>query len=342
VLNPECVPVVVPSEAIQVGAQPEYLPSPAAPPRQPEPRRGRYESWDDFRSNSPAVESQRIALATQVLPDLRGMSLEPIPDGAPPTDSDLGSPLASVTLAADGRPSGTLNIHQLLYGGVLAVAMLVLAFLEQQSYRKTSLAVLIGLCGLLVGVWCASWRGPLKGIARRANPARPFQSMHLWLFENGLFWQHGSEYARCAWEEIEEFRVGGTRRQPHYRVKPRRELEMVLTLSDSPAIMPLAEYVEIKIASAQLLPTLRRIVAGEEVSFGAVSIDRRRFVSPGFAAPWSDVARVMADRSTVFVDCRGRPNWQQIRYRDVSCPLLTLAVAHILIEDGPRLPPEAS
>jgi len=104
-------------------------------------------------------------------------------------------------------------------------------------------------------------------------------------------------------------------------------------------IMPMAEYMEVKMASAQLLPKLRRIVAGERVRFGAVVLDARGFASPGFAAAWSDIVRVMADRKQLFVDRRGQPEWHEIAYRQVAFPRVVLALSAVLIEEAKRLPP---
>jgi hypothetical protein len=165
-----------------------------------------------------------------------------------------------------------------------------------------------------------------------------FQSATLWLFEDGILWQQGSQFGRWRWEDIEEFDVSPARGQPCYRIVPRHESALELSLACSPAIMALAEYMEIKIASAQLLPMLRRIVKGELVQFGAVRLDAKGFVSPGFAASWSDVVRVVADQANVFVDRRGQPEWHPIPYRDVACPLLMLTLAQILIKDAGRLP----
>jgi hypothetical protein len=162
------------------------------------------------------------------------------------------------------------------------------------------------------------------------------------LFEDGILWQQGTEYARCRWEDIEEFEANRDGTQPRYRIVPRREIAMEVSLASTPAIVPLAEYMEIKIASAQLLPKLRRIVAGERVRFGVVVLDGKGFASPGFTAPWSELIRVMADRSSVFVDRRGFPAWHPIPYHDVSCPLLVCGISHILIEEAQRLPPAAT
>src|SRR5437763_15985143 len=85
-------PLAVRSEAIAVGEQPEYRPE--TPRRNLESPLEPYSSWEDFRLNSPAVQCERIKLATDALPDMRSLELEPVPESVPNTDDDLGSPLA--------------------------------------------------------------------------------------------------------------------------------------------------------------------------------------------------------------------------------------------------------
>jgi hypothetical protein len=103
--------------------------------------------------------------------------------------------------------------------------------------------------------------------------------------------------------------------------------------------MPLAEYMQINITSAQLLPKLGRIYDGERVNFGVIVLDRAGLTSPQFFASWSEIVRVMIDDRSVFVDCRNRPSWHPIRYRDVSFAPLLLAIAHVMIEEEKRLGP---
>jgi hypothetical protein len=322
---------------IQARAQPDYSPAPL--PNQPLLPRGPYASWDDFRSNSPAVQRALTELATRALPDLRGVELRPVPERVPDTDEDLGCPIASVTLAGNDRPGGLVNVQQILYGGICCAALVLVALLAQSSHAYAAIAVFAGMCGLLAAVWWASWRGPFQARAWHANLSGPFQSLRLWVFDDGILWQDGANFGRCRWEDIAEFQATGDSCQPRFRIVPRRDLEMILSLSASPAVLALAEYIETKITSAQLLPQLQHIVAGGRARFGSVTLDRRGFASPGFAAAWSQIVRVMADRCNAFVECRGQPTWHQIRYADVSRALLMFAIAQVLIEEDSQLPP---
>lgn len=324
-------------DAIQVGPQPEYLPAIGRP--DPNPPLDNYSSWDDFRSTSPALQRALIDLATKVLPDLRGMKPMDIPEDAPDTDDELGCPLASMTLTDESPSRGTFKIRRAIFGCSLGMAILLSAFLERYFMRTAAITVGITASALGIGCWIASRYGPFKNMWWHGDLGHAFQSPTLWLFEGGMLWQQGVEFGRWRWEDIEEFDVSPDRGQPRYRIVPSRECAMELSLACSPAIMPLAEYMEVKIASAQLLPKLRRIVQGERVRLGALLLDAQGITGPGYTAPWSEVVRVVADQASILVDRRDQPEWHPIPYQDVSCPLLVLALSAILIEDAGRLPP---
>ena len=339
-VRPDCHDAGDTSQSIQAGAQPEY--HPATPPADLDPPAGNYASWDEFRILSPAVQLERMALATRALPDLHGMEPAPIPECVANTDDDLGCPIASLILAEGCPRSGMLTAQRILYLAILGASILLIAVLERHGFRLTAIGVGIGVGGLAIALWSASLYAPFQKMRWHADLGHAFQPTNLWLFENGILWQHGAQDSRCRWEDIEEFEVNRDGTQPRYRIAPRRDVAMELSLACTPAIVPLAEYMEIKITSAQLLPKLRRIVAGERVRFGVVVLDAAGFASPNFAAPWSELIRVIADRSNIFVDRRGQPAWHAIPYHDVSCPLLVCALAHILIADAQRLPPSGT
>ena len=326
------------SQSVEAGTQPEYCP--ATPAATPEPPRDCYASWEDFRATSPVVQRALLDLATRVLPDLRGMERARLPENLPDAADGLGRPLGSVTLSSDSDsgPGSTLDIRQIILGaGFLCVALPLIALFERNYLPRTALAVIAGVGVLLLG-WYACVRRPAKAMRWRTNLFRPLQSVHLWVCEHGIVWQQGIEIAGCRWEDIEDFRMSVDIRQPRYTIVPRPEVTLALSLSDSAWVMPLAECIQIKIASTQLLPRLRRIVAGERVPFGAVVLDRQRFTGPDFAAQWSDIVRVMADPTSLFIDRRDQAEWRWIRYGDVSHALLVPLIAQILIEEAKRLP----
>jgi hypothetical protein len=326
---PRCGNAFPPSQAIQARTQPEYAPGP--PRAEPEPPRGQYASWEDFRASSPALQRARLDLATRVLPDLRARRPQSLPADLPATADELGMPLASANVPGGGPAGGALDVHWTVYAGIFCALMLLIGVLEWHALHKFAVGVVVGGGVLLLGWW---W---LAG--RPVNPARLFPSATLWLFEEGIVWQHGSEIASCRFEDIDDFQVRRENNQPRYVLVPRRGLALVLTPAETPELFPLAEHLEIKVASAQLLPKLRRILAGEAVRFGRLVLDRDGLTSPGFVARWPELVRVVADRGGILVERREQSEWNTIHDQDVSNPLLVPAIAHILIEEAPRLPP---
>jgi hypothetical protein len=319
------------------GHQVEYLPH--SLPRDLEPSDQAYSTWDDFRLNAPALQCERIKLATSVLPDMRSLELSPVPESAPDTDAELGSPLASLTLDDESESPDRFRVRPLHYAGVLGAVLMAVVFLELNALHIAAIGVGVAFVAAFLALWHADRRGLLRGTFLDLNLARPFLRTRLWLFEEGILWQNRAGFGTCCFEDIEDFRVNLETAQPLYRIAPHGEDAMEMSLSCSAEIMPMAEYMELKMASAQLLPKLRRIVQGERVRFGAVTLDARGFACPGFAAAWPDIVRVMADRKQLFVDRRGAPTWHEIAYRKVSFPRVVVAISTILIAEAKRLPP---
>jgi hypothetical protein len=309
-------------QAIRAETQPEYQPAPTL--ATPEPR-GPYASWDDFRANSPALQRTLLDLATRVLPDMRNMPRERLPADLPPAADALGVPVASVMLTRAGTSAGRL----LMLGMAVAILgglLLAIALVERHWSSRLGL-------GLFVA-FTASMLALRFGLLRLAA----LQSVQLWLFEHGVLWHDGTAIGVRRFEDIEDFRAMRDGNEPRILLVPRQGVRLMLTLRSTVAILPLAEYLELRMASAQLVPKLERIVGGERVRFGAVTLDRRGFAGPAVAAPWSEIVRVMGDRRQIFVDRRDQPGWQSIRAGDVSCPMLMLVIAHILVEEAARLP----
>jgi hypothetical protein len=312
------------AQAIRADSQPEYQPS-AVPPA-PEPPRGRYTSWEDFRANSPVVQRTLLDLATRVLPDMRSQPREPLPADLPPSTDAMGVPLASATLAQEGTSAVRLVVHRIVIMLILVGALTGIALIQHHRSPRIGISLFLGIAAVLLAMRYRLLRAGL------------LQSVRLWLFENGILWQEGATVDACRFEDIAEFRVPPEGPHRSFTLVPRPGVTLLMTLRSSVAILPLAEYIEIRMASAQLLPTLQRIFAGERVRFGAVVLDRHGFEGPGVRADWSQIVRVMGDRRSVFVECRDQAGWRSIRVGAVSCPLLMLSVAHILVEEAPRLP----
>jgi hypothetical protein len=315
------------AQAIKADAQPEYRPS-SSPPA-PEPPRGRYASWDDFRTNSPVVQRTLLDLATRVLPDMRNLPRERLPADLPPSADALGVPVASVEVGQDGSLGSKLVIQRMTsLVGVVCAAVLLIALIERHFAFKIAMAASLGVAVVLLG---------LRLVLLRIYFS--LGSVRLWLFEYGVLWQDGRRVEACRFEAVEDFRVVRAGRQPRFVLVPRDGVTLTLTLRSSVVILPLAEYIEIRMASAQLLPKLERIVAGERVRFGKVVLDADGFTARLDPAPWSEIVRVMGDTGWVYVEYRGRRGWQEACAAGaVSCPMLMLSIAHILIEEAPRLP----
>jgi hypothetical protein len=196
--------------------------------------------------------------------------------------------------------------------------------LQRDGVSAYSILMLVGIVGIGFGVWYAFFRQPMLEIT-------------LWIFENGLFLQRGSDVEACGWEDVKDFRTAENLHHPIYAIVTRGDCRLILSAEQSPAIMPLAEYLKVKVASAQLLPKLRRIFDGDPVKFGAVWLDSAG-IKGAVTAPWLKIVRVVADDTTLFVDCRGLETWHQVPLREISFPLLLLAIAHVMIEEAKRLP----
>ena len=312
------------AQAIKADAQPEYRPS-ASPPA-PEPPRGRYTSWDDFRTNSPVVQRTLLELATRVLPDMRRMPRERLPADLPRSADALGVPVASAVLTQASTSAIPLLMPRLAVVAAVLIGLLALGLLRRHLPLRIGVETIIAATVVMVALQ----------LAARASRLR---SVRLWLFEYGVLWQDGMQVEACRFEDVEDFRVMRAGRQPRFVLVPRDGVTLTLTLRSSVVILPLTEYIEIRMASAQLLPRLERIVAGARVRFGKVVLDADGFTARLDPAPWSEIVRVMGDTEWVYVEYRGRRGWQEACAAGaVSCPMLMLAIAHILIEEAPRLP----
>ncbi len=255
------------AQAIQADVQPEYQPT-AAPPA-PDPPRGRYASWDDFRGNSPVLQRTLLDLATRVLPDMRNTPWARLPVDLPPEADELGVPLAAVLLAQSGTSAAKLVVQR-----IILLVLFLSAFTLAVLLQRHLLHIIRG--GLFVAV-TVLFLAVRFGLLR----ARLLPSVRLWLFEDGILWQDGATVEACRFEDIDEFRAMRDGSQPRFTLVPRRGITLLLTLRSSVAILPLAEYIEIRMASAQLLPKLQRIVAGERVRFGALCARRARHRGTG-------------------------------------------------------------
>jgi len=318
-----------PSQAIHSQNGPDW--SPSQPNNAAPPLPDKYADWDEFRELSPSLQGEMIRLATAALPDMRNVELWTLPDNLPAKTDEFGQPLA--TLAVRGE-SQSMNWSIGSFIAVVGCFLLILLGFNTgvaqinpghgRGISSGTIVMIIGVVGISFGVWFAFFRQPTLQVI-------------VWIFENGLFLQRGSDVEACGWADIKEMRVNHEYGRPTFLIVTRGNCRIVLSPDQTATMMPLAEYIKVKITSAQLLPKLRRIFEGERIKFGAVYLDREGLTC-SFRSPWSNVARVVLDDANLFIDCRDRTEWHAIPLREIAFPTLLLAIAHVMIEEEKRLP----
>ncbi len=314
------------TQAIQPQVEAEWTPrySQLAPEQRTEP----YADWDDFRANAPTVQRELMELATRPLPDLHDAVRRPLPADSPDAVEQFGEPLATIHVPGEGWVS--LAVGWFFFLGPLAafLACGIMSFMAPPRGDDIAAMVFMGLFYggpfMMLGTWLVFFRGKRRPIT-------------LWIFENGLLRKRGGRFHACAWEAVDDFQVNQETGRPYFVVTVQGKTTETSPALD-PSVGPLMDYVEIKLSTAKFLPTLRRLFDGESVKFGEVMLDRAGLTAPRFYAQWSDIDRVDADLKYFFVGQRHRQDWYQVRYRDVSFPLLLLAVAHVMIAEEKRLP----
>ncbi len=317
------------SSALRATAPEPWTPGQAAPGEAALPET--YANWDEFRTLSPALQGELIKLAVRALPDMRDAELQTLPANLPPKVDEFGLPLATLTISGEKQ---ALNFGIAALAAVIGLMFLLAGGFELSGHRLQplmrdgvaaySIMMLFGIVGIGFGAWHAFFR-------------QPNLSITIWIFENGLFVQRGNEVEACGWEDVKDFRDADNIGPPIYTIITRGDCRLVLSAAQSPTIMPLAEYLKVKIASAQFLPKLQRIFNGDPVKFGALWLDSTGIKGP-ITATWAEIVRVVADDAVLYIDCRGLDAWQQVPLRSISFPLLLVAIAYVMIEDAKRLP----
>lgn len=314
------------SQAIRPAAEVEWSPPRSELP--PEPRTQAYADWDDFRSNAPTVQQTLLDLATRALPDMRNVPLLPLPPDTPTETDALGEPIASVEVAGENR------ILHLLVCLALVLASAVFPYAMLFGLGGDKRAPMTLGAGLLVGLMSLSGFGYAVWIYLQ-GPKLPIT---LWILEGGILWQQGSDIDACNWEAIHELKIGPDGGGLLCTLGLRSDLQVVISPRQTPALMPVLEFIEAKATAAQLLPRLRRVTAGERVLFGRVELSRTGLGTAEFFAPWSETTKVVSDDHFLLVDCRHFSSWRKIRYLDVSFAQLAMRIAHVLIEEQNWLP----
>lgn len=319
------------AHAIQPAPQAEYQPAEATKPEQPLG----YSTWDDFRANSPAVQRELLALMSRPMPDLRSLEPLPIPEDAPKDADAWGRPIGTFTLAADHRILWRSIGGLLIAVGVLlhiGAGMTIVAqrqpprqnLVREDFDTKVAIILLFGFVCVAVGAYSAFFRA-----ARSPT--------FLWIFEEGVFLQHEGRSRLVRWEDIYDFETNADARRPVYRLTVEDGVSVDIGIMHSPEVIPLVEYVEIRLCAAQFLHRLRAIWEGGREAFGVVTIDRQGLTTPRFFAAWPEVRRVVLDATHVFVDWSKRPEWVPLRRAQVSLPELLIAVSAVLVDEHARL-----
>jgi hypothetical protein len=283
-----------------------------------------FSDWDEFRATSPAVQQELLELARRPMPDLRLVNLQPLPADLPREMDGWKRPLGTI----EGNGAASVSVWSvvawtfLIGGGLCVLGPLSQRIFPAPPQFWTSIVELAMISSVI-------WQ-----FIRAHTPYT------LWVFEEGLLWQLGRRINGCVpWKDVRGFTVGfnPVSRMPVYGLTAEKNRTFTIAMDQAPALMPLLEFVEIRLTAAQLLPRLELIYTGGQADFGAVKLDRKGFDREGFFVPWSQIERVMRDRDRIFVQIRGREDWVPIRYGLVSFPLVMMAISHILIDEEMRV-----
>jgi hypothetical protein len=294
----------------------------------------RWSSWEEFRATSPAVQRELLALVSRPLPDMRNMKTKKLPVDVPAELDTWSKPLGTIEIPGDysqGSLDGA-NTRRFLCWLLFSVGAAFLALgipclfsdLDRERTAPSAL-VTIGLIAIALGGFLL--------VATTPNTATI-----LWIFEEGVLIHRSGRTTVVPWENVEKLRVNLTSGRPMYWLGISHDLSVAISLRFSPEVMPLMEYVEMRLTAAQFLPRLKAIWDGKPQRFGIVTLDRIGFKAPAFFASWSEVRRVVSDAQHLFVDWTGSSDWLTLRYRDVSFPYLVMAISHVMIDEHQRFP----
>jgi hypothetical protein len=293
-----------------------------------------YEDWDDFRAMSPAIQRELMKMASRALPDLRGVKPLPIPEEAPDETTQWGRPLATLQLSRnDAQFWNILGLVALFVGLMLTIASIAAIWSATKGFAevKELSALVIGLPLLAVAHLAVGIYAVVRGARLPTN---------LWLFESGLLMMSHRDARLIHWEDVLQFEVVGPDRRPIYVMRLADDIRV--RIAADVAVMPILEYMEIRLCSSQFLYRLKEIWRHRPQRFGIIVLDHRGVGAPRFAAAWSAVRRVLVDSNRLFVDWSKRPDWVPFPLSRVSFPHLILAIASVMIEEHGRFPANAT
>ena len=291
----------------------------------------RWSSWEEFRSTSPAVQRELLALVSRPLPDMRHMRVQKLPADLPADLDGWGKPLGTIEVPGDRHTELARYINCILFGGG-GLAMIALGLWTKRHHRPgdeelTLVWFMYGAIGLFIGV--AIWFMTMRKTALGST---------LWIFEEGIYVHRYGRTKVAPWTDIQEFEASMATGRPVYWLTFAHDLSVAISVNFTPEVTPLMEYIEIRLAAAQLLRRLEAIWEGQSQRFGIVTLDPGGITAPRLFAPWAEVRRVVSDAQHLFIDWAGASEWVPLRYRDVSFPYLVMAISHVMIDEHQRFP----
>jgi hypothetical protein len=294
-----------------------------------------YSSWDDFRTNSPAVLRALTDLAARPIPPVEHAELWNPPIGAEEQSADLGDLLATFYIQGESRFVGVgipIGVPLLLIA--LSIGSFLLAAINPNRADKDFLpfGFLFGVLALIacaIGIWYLFFRNP--------NHSRTY-----WVFDDGILCQLGKRFEVRRWEKVRDFRIDTHGQNTIYWLTILEGMQETISILNGENAIRLMEMIDVKILAARLLPTLRRIFEGEKVKFGAVALHVSGFSGPSFFAPWGSIKRVATDLDGVNVQRAGHRIWQTVPFKRISFPSVVLAISQIMIEEVDRIAPNAT
>ena len=278
-------------------------------------------------------------MASRALPDLRAQTPLPLPEDAPDEVTQWGMPLGTLDVARHRGQHWVILGWMLIGIGLLVAsgsALVMREALDPQPGRAARrldparmpsyiVLLVLGVGGIAGGVFC------LLGPARRLP-------IMIWIFEDGLLLSHPSGLETYRWDEILDFEIVKRRGNPVYWLRFSEAISVRIPVSGDYELMPLLEYLEIRLSSSQFLGRLKDIFSGRRGRFGILTLDRNGIEGPRFFAPWSEIRRVITDANKLYVDWSKRPDWVPFPYQAVSFPYLVVALAAVLIDEHQRVP----
>jgi hypothetical protein len=299
----------------------------------------RYADWDEFRSLSPAIHREMMHLASRPLPDLRSITPLPVPEQAPDEVTRWGMPLGTLDITRDSGQHWII-LGWLLVGMGLLIgsgAALAIKYAIDPPPGRVARGPNRGSMPTYIALLAFGGASVIGGAYLLIIRGRRLPTM-LWIFEDGLLVQHHTGFKALRWEEILDFEIVSKQGSPVYWLRLTPDITVRVNVGNDFEMMPLMEYIEIRLSSSQFLDRLKQIFNGQREPFGILRLGPQGIEAPRFFAPWSEIRRVMTDKAKLYVDWSKRPEWVPFPYQAVSFPYLVVALASVLIDEQKRIP----